>query len=102
MDMLVPRGWTDPATARAVMTAESHGPTALGPGAQRLPFEGEVEYLGSRVESLFTRHAPRYADIVARQLAALGWERTTFDLYRCVVPYPVLNASVHVVVGGEA
>jgi hypothetical protein len=96
VDLMVPRGWSDPGTVAASMT-EFNRYTLWGPGVpmQRLAFEGEAEYLGTRVESLYTKHAPRYAEIVARQFEELGWSATAFDLYRVTVPYPVLHSAIH-------
>jgi hypothetical protein len=96
VDLLVPRGWSDPATA-AVSITENNRYTLWAPGCQahRLPFEGQAEYLGTRLEALYTRAIPRYADIVAEQFRSLGWADTTFDLYRCTVPYPALHSAIH-------
>lgn len=101
VDLLVPRGWSDPATAKVSLT-ENNRYTIWAPGfqAQQLPFEGSVEYLGTRIESLYTRHVPRYAEIVAEQFGLLGWSSTTFDMYRCTVAYPVLHSAIHLSVGG--
>jgi hypothetical protein len=96
VDLMVPRGWSDPATA-AVSVTENNRYTPWGSDAQlqRLQFEGEAEYLGTRVESLYTRHAPRYAEIVTEQFRELGWDPTSFDMYRCTVAYPVLHSAIH-------
>jgi hypothetical protein len=100
VDLLVPRGWSDPSTAQVSMTENNrYSVGAPGFGMQRLPFEGQADYLGTRPESLYTRHAPRYAEIVAEQLRALGWSDTTFDIYRCTVAYPVLHTAIHLWVG---
>ena len=102
VDLLVPRGWADPGTLSAWVTPESSRfPTGpRGPAPQRLPFEGDGEYLGTRLASLYTRHAPSYADLVAGELERLGWGTETFDIFRCAVPYPVLFSSVHICVDG--
>lgn len=96
VDLMVPRGWSDPSTVNVSVT-ENNRYTMWGPGSilQRLAFEGQAEHLGTRIESLYTRHAPRYAEIVAQQFKSLGWSDTVFDLYRCMVPYPVLHSAVH-------
>lgn len=93
-DLLVPRGWSDPSTV-AVSVTENNRYTLWGGQLQRLQFEGEAEYLGTRLESLYTRHAPRYAEIVEEQFKELGWSPTAFDLYRCTVTYPVLHSAIH-------
>lgn len=101
MDLLVPKGWTDPSTARVWVTLAMgpHGAVAAeGPGVQQLPFECGVEHLGTRLDSMFTRHEPRWSEIIASQLAQLGWNEE-FDIYRCVAAYPVLHSAVHLCVG---
>lgn len=102
MDLLVPRGWCDPRTAGVMITPEPSRYTAPSSpaGPSQLPFEGKVEHLGSRLENLYTRYAPRYVEAVTRELAALGWAGTAFDIHRCVVRYPVLHSAVHIFVDG--
>ncbi len=102
MDLLIPRGWTDPGTAEVWQTL-AISPYALPGGGQpghRLPFECEVEHLGTRLERLYTAHEPRYSEVIAGQLEELGWPLGAFDIYRCVVKYPVLHAAVHMCVHG--
>ncbi len=96
-DLLVPKGWCDPRSARVVITPESsrfaveHG----GEMVYRLPFEGRAEYLGNDLASLATSQAPGYAGIVAREIELLGWTSTPFEIVRCEVPYPALFSAVH-------
>lgn len=99
MDMLVPRGWTSPGTARCTVTplTSIHGPLA---GRSPLAFEGAPAHVGSRLEELYLRQAPRYTEALARCIADLGWDPTAFDLYRCEVPYPILHTAVHLRVDG--
>lgn len=100
MDLLVPKGWTDPSTAQCWMTPLTgvYGPHAIG---SRLPFEGEVAYLGSRIPDLYTSHSPVYVEALTRLLEQRGWSNT-YDIYRCEVAYPILHTAVHVRVDGAA
>lgn len=96
VDLLIPRGWSDPSSAEVSVT-ENNRYTLWGPGClrQRLPFEGSAEYLGTRLESLYTRHAPTYIEILTDQFKQLGWDPEGFDLFRCTVTYPVLHSAIH-------
>jgi len=104
MDLLVPRGWTDPATARAWVTATPYSPGGPGPAATEvgrgLPLECELEYVGTRLDRLYTRHAPAWAEIIGRELERLGWPADGFDIFRCQAAYPILHSSVHLCVDG--
>jgi hypothetical protein len=99
VDLMVPRGLTDPSTASVRLTGGDHmGRPLTGPdeGGDQLRFEGRVEHLGSRLEALYTPEAPLLAQTVKAELDRQGWGETLFDLYRCVVRYPVMHAMVHV------
>jgi hypothetical protein len=102
VDLLVPRGWTDPRTATALVTGSGAPVPVPGPGllGRSLPFEGKAEHLGTSLDRLHTRQAPGYPGIVRAQLARVGWDSTEFDIFRCVVRYPMFHASVHLFVPG--
>lgn len=96
VDLLVPRGWSDPASVSVAISEHSPFiPWDSGGHGVRFPFEGHAEYLGTRPGVLHTRHAPRYAEIMQAQLDALGWSSTQFDIYRCTVAFPVLHSAIH-------
>lgn len=99
MDMLIPRGWTSPGTARCSVTPLTgiHGPLA---GQSPLPFEGAPVHLGSRLDDLHLREAPRYVEALAASLEERAWDPAAFDLYRCLVAYPILHTAVHLCVDG--
>lgn len=104
MDLLVPRGWTDPSTARAWATAAGSPFNPGSPGPELgggLPLECEIEHLGTRLDRLYTRHAPGWAEIIGRELAQLGWPPDGFDIFRCQAAYPILHSSVHLCVNGS-
>lgn len=101
INLLVPRGWSDPSTVRSLMApADSQFLPAGATGPAAMPFEGSAEHLGNRMAALYTRHAPMLPEIVSRELARVGWDPAGFDIYRCVVTYPVLHAAVHLFVDG--
>ena len=97
--LLVPAGWTDPATAQCSMTPLTgiYGPHAT---ASRLPFEGHATHLGRRVADLYTSHSPAYVEAVQRLLNERGWTDSAFDIYRCEIAYPILHTAVHLRVDG--
>lgn len=96
IDLLVPVGWTNPATARA----STHGyPGIVEDLARRwpdfeLPFKETVSHLGSNLDALNAPEIPRYADMTRSALERLGWSQTTFDIYRCRVRYPILHTLI--------
>lgn len=98
-DLLIPRGWADPRTASLHVTP-ANTPVGPGPGGlQQLPCEVKVSHLGNSLDSLYTVHSPRYVEVMERGIKELGWAATEFDIFRCVVPYPVMHAAVHIKVG---
>jgi hypothetical protein len=100
IDLLLPKGWSDPKTL---------GLRILGPDSkfvpQRrptdLPFEGNASHLGTRLQSMYTPAAPEYAALVEKEIAARGWQQTVFDIYRCVVRYPILHSFTLMYLGVE-
>lgn len=100
VDLLLPQGWSDP---------ETLGVRILGPDSKfvperkptDLPFEGHAAHLGTRLQSMYTPQVPEYAGIVERELALRGWENTIFDVYRCVVRYPILHSFTLMYLGVE-
>lgn len=100
IDLLLPSGWCEPSSGRVWVTPESarYPNGTRGASVQMLPFEGKVEYLGTRLTALHARQSPGYAGVVAHELERMGWGGTTFDVFRCSVQYPVLFSAIHVCV----
>lgn len=97
--LLVPRGQTDPGSAAVRFTSGDHmGRPLTDPdyAQDQLRFEGRVEHLGSSLESLYLPQAASLPQIVSTELARQGWQDTNFDVYRCIVRYPIMHAMVHV------
>lgn len=63
---------------------------------ERMPIRAEVHHLGEGLSVLPTPHLPRYADMVESVCLRAGWDPDAFDLYRCVVEYPLLSSVVSV------
>jgi hypothetical protein len=96
LDMLVPVGWTDPATAEAGVYGNLYDVErgARRERSDRLPISETTEYLGGSIESLHTPEFGRYREMIESVLRDLGWSDLRFDVYRCRVHYPILHACV--------
>lgn len=96
MDMLVPQGWSDAATARVTTYGNLRDCDRAWNrnDADRIPVTEVITYLGRDLDRLQTPLIPRCPELVAHVLGSMGWDRTRFDLYRCVVQYPILHAGV--------
>jgi hypothetical protein len=96
VDMLIPAGWASPRSARV----ETYGNLRNYDRAwdrndeDRLPVTEQIEHLGTNTDLLRTPHVPKCPEIVAFMLGEMGWEKTSFDIFRCVVQYPILCAGV--------
>jgi hypothetical protein len=95
---LIPRGLTDPATARVAVYGRRVAVERvfeLRP-ADLLPQREIVAHLGVRESLPPIPEAPQHEDAVRHVLGKLGWLGTKFDVYRCIVRYPVLHTMIHV------
>lgn len=63
---------------------------------EQVPIRAEVHRLGEGLSVLPTPHLPRYAEMVESVCRGAGWDPDAFDLYRCVVEYPLLSSVVSV------
>lgn len=61
-----------------------------------LPVGTEVQSLGSGRAALATSHIPRYGAMVDSVCQQIGWTLDDFDVYRCVIEYPILGSLVKV------
>ena len=97
VDVLVPRGWTNPASVRT----STHGSVSLYEGVAvripdfELPIREDALYLGSDIRKLETPEIPRYRELVRERLGAHGWSSTVFDIYRARVLFPIVHAFVN-------
>ncbi|MBL8999640.1 MAG: hypothetical protein JNK25_00725 [Phycisphaerae bacterium] len=96
IELLVPAGLTEPATARVAVYGRRHHP-------ERVFEERRVDLLAQR-ESVSTfgpndrapgvECSPRHQEAVRFVLAKYGLTGTCFDVYRCRVKFPVLHTLV--------
>lgn len=101
VQLLVPKGWTTPPTADVRITPQdpdgvmaslsSHGEVSV----PHLPFEGKVRHAGGAIDALRAAECPGLPEIVGEVLHDAGWRDTAFDVYRCIVRFPVLHSMVH-------
>lgn len=97
VDSLIPRGMFGSLRPVATVFGSLNrlgetDPQAFHPD-ETLPVEARV-YTGSGLEALATPAVPRYREMVASVLERVGWSTEDFDLYRCVVDYPVLGSTI--------
>jgi hypothetical protein len=92
-EMLMPVGWTNPATVRGAMYGcREHPEQSFNERADdRTPQQESVEYLGTLDAAPPMDGSPRHAEAVRHALGRLGWLDTRYDVYRCRVQYPVLH-----------
>lgn len=100
-DFLLPSGWCMPETA----VAKTFGNVAFVEQAVRrsddllMPAKETVQYFGTSIDALHDPLFPRAPELVRHVLKDKGWFETEFDVFRCVVRYPILHSAVEVVVG---
>jgi hypothetical protein len=96
IDLLLPTGWTDPATARTAIYARRDLPEHVFEMRKEdlLPQRENFAYLGASEGIPAIEGAPRHPDAVRHALDKLGWLGTRFDIYRCRVEYPLLHSML--------
>lgn len=104
LDMLVPRGWSAPATARLTTHGNLANPSSVVDNAEpfRLPTRETVRHLGAGqqgLEAMHTPEVPRCPEMIRAVLRRLEWDGTAFDVYRCRIRYPILHSMVALMVG---
>lgn len=100
LDLVLPKGWSDPQTLELrIFGPDSTFISEKGP--TDLPFEGAASHLGTRPGALYAPAVPEYNTLVENELRARGWDQTVFDLYRCVVRYPVLHSFTLMSLGAK-
>ncbi len=96
LDLLVPVGWTDPSTAKV----ETYGNLYQQDrgwnrnAADRMPVDETMVHLGGSLDRLQTSLMPRCPEMIAAVLDHAGWRGVAYDIYRCIVEYPILQACV--------
>lgn len=96
-DMLVPVGGSDPSSASvAVYGRRFHIDRLFERRVEDLvPQPVSVDYLGKTGVSIpSVPGAPRHSEAVEEVLTKMEYAHEVFDLYRCVVKYPVMQTMV--------
>ncbi len=101
IDLLSPVGTTDPSTATVEMYSNLLNRAHLCLEVDRMAITEEVLHLGDDLHLLSTPLVPRCAELVTHVLKDAGWDQTRFDIYRCVVQYPILSTSVQIRVDAD-
>lgn len=65
------------------------------PPEDTLPMNVEIHRLGTGLSVLPTVYVPQYAEIVETVCKRLGWNADMFDMFRCVVEYPLLGSLIN-------
>ena len=103
IDMLVPRGWADAATARV----STHGNLADVQSMYsetetfKLPASEEVQRLGSDLQALHTPDVPRCPELLGSVLQSIDCTHRDFEILRCRVRYPILHSLIWLKVSAQ-
>lgn len=96
MDMLVPAGHYDATTAHAATYGNLRRPDRAHQhrDEDRIPVGESVMYLGQVIDRLQTPLIPRCPEMIDHLLREQGWHEDRYDIFRCIVKYPILHAAV--------
>jgi hypothetical protein len=102
MELLVPAGYTSPATARVAVFGRRHHPERVFEerDIDLLPQRESAVYLGRLTNSPAIDSAPRHHEVVRGVLNGLGLLGRQFDIYRCRIQYPQMHTLVLMRVDG--
>lgn len=92
-ELLVPQGLSKPETLRAsVYGRRDHVEQAYEQRPEDLlPQREHAQYLGVLETAPPIPGVLQHPEIIRRAVASVGWTGTRFDVYRCVVEYPLLH-----------
>lgn len=100
VDTLFHRSMFGPLTPRARVFGRHVLPLGISPNlyteADTLPMSVHARRLGRGLGCMEAGEIPRYAEMYAHVCAKVGLNPEDFDVYRCVVQYPILHAHVGV------
>src|SRR5204863_203476 len=101
-ELLIPEGYTSPATARVAVFGRRHHPERVFEerAIDLLPQRESAIYLGRQLGSPTIDVAPRHHEAVRLVLNRLGLFGRQFDVYRCRVEYPQMHTLVVMRVDG--
>lgn len=94
VDVLIPHGWTDPTTARAMLYGRRHHPERVTEERviDLLPQRESLDHLGVMEIPPPIAGAPRHGEAVRQIIERIGASGTRFDVLRCRIEYPVLHS----------
>lgn len=100
MDFFVPEGWSTPSTLGCAVFANLRSPNRVYQRheSDQLPMSENCVHLGEDIERLKTPLIPRCPELIGHILEDAGWNKTRFDIYRCMSEYPILLAGTNVFV----
>jgi hypothetical protein len=95
-DVMIPRGWSAPSSASAAVYGNLQDPRRAGArdSGDRLPCALTLAHLGQDLARLQNPSIPRCPELVAAVLCGMAWQDATYDLFRCVMEYPILHAGI--------
>jgi len=102
IELLVPAGYTSPASARAAVFGRRHHPERVFEerAIDLLPQRENAVYLGRFTNSPAIDAAPAHHEAVRQVLNRRGLFGRQFDVYRCRVQYPQMHTLVVLRVDG--
>jgi hypothetical protein len=103
-EILVPAGYTSPASARVAVFGRRHHPERVFEerAIDLLPQRENAMYLGRLASSPGIDSAPRHHEAVRQVLDQRGLLGRQWDIYRCRVQYPQMHTLVVMRVDGVA
>lgn len=63
---------------------------------ETVPIEAQVRNLGYGAGAVTTPYVPGYREMVEQVCCDAGWDASEFEVFRCVIEYPLLNTHVQV------
>lgn len=99
LDMLVPVGWSDPASIRVDTYCDFYQRASKCLDEDRMPITEAAVHIGQSLVGLRSPHVPNCPEMVSKVLRDLGLGETRFDIFRCVVQYPVMFSGIAMRVG---
>jgi hypothetical protein len=96
LDVLAPAGLFADSDPRIAVFADERSGDAIAAGRDhdRLPCRETISHLGRGAEVIHSPDVPRYAEMMTYVFGRLGWDASTFDVWRCRVEYPIMPSSV--------
>jgi hypothetical protein len=95
-DMVVAQGTFGPIQPSVKVYSDHDGESRFTAGTV-LGVRETVRLIASGLRGINLPEVPNYSKIMAYTLDKLGWRADDFEVYRCIVDYPILPSSVAIV-----